>query len=163
MVGTRIFAVILRAYAYILTLGREGLRRVSETAVLNANYALHALKDVFSPAAEGRCMHEFVLSAARQAEHGVRALDIAKMLIDRGFHPPTVYFPAIVKECLMIEPTETESRETLDAFIAAMRDIARLAEQDPDACRRAPEHAPVGRLDEVAAAKEMNFSGKDGE
>ena len=129
--------------------------------MLNANYALNALKDVFDPAVDGLCMHECVLSASRQAERGVRAMDIAKMLIDRGFHPPTVYFPSIVKECMMIEPTETESLESIETFIAAMRDIARIAEEDPEACHRAPENAPVGRLDEVAAVKEMNFSYKE--
>ena len=152
------FAIILRAYSYILTLGRKGLLRVSENAVLNANYILQGLKDAFPAAFDEVCKHECVLTAAPQAENGVRAMDIAKMLIDRGFHPPTVYFPTTVKECLMIEPTETESLETMDEFIAAMREIAEAANSDPEACHNAPVTTPVGRLDEVAAVKNMDFS-----
>lgn len=152
------FAVILKAYSYILTLGREGLARVSENAVLNANYLFHALKEYYDAPFDLPCMHECVLSAAGQSEKGVRAVDIAKMLIDRGYHPPTVYFPTIVKESMMIEPTETESVETLDTFIEAMKEIAETAEKDPEACHLAPERTPVGRLDEVAAAKNMDFT-----
>lgn len=151
------FGIILRAYSYIITLGREGLLRVSENAVLNANYLLSRLKDVFPPAFEELCKHECVLTAAPQATKGVRAMDIAKMLIDRGFHPPTVYFPTTVKECIMIEPTETESLETMNAFVDAMRAIGEIAESDPDACHAAPVNTPVGRLDEVAAVKNKNF------
>ena len=151
------FGIILRAYSYILTLGREGLLNVSVNAVLNANYIMKRLKDLYPAAYDEVCKHECVLTAAPQVEKGVRAMDIAKMLIDRGFHPPTVYFPITVKECLMIEPTETESLETMDAFIGAMRDIAKVAAKTPEACHEAPVTTPVGRLDEVAAVKAMNF------
>lgn len=147
------FAVLLRAYAYILLLGREGLCEVSEQAVLNANYLMNNLKDDFELPFDQPCMHEFVLSARRQMEHGVHALDIAKALIDEGFHPPTVYFPLIVKEAMMIEPTETESKETLDAFIAAMTRIARRAREQPDTLRAAPVSTAVSRPDEVNAAR----------
>ncbi|MCX7590839.1 MAG: aminomethyl-transferring glycine dehydrogenase subunit GcvPB [Kiritimatiellae bacterium] len=151
------FLVCLRAYAYILLLGAEGLVEVSENAVLNANYVMNALKDHFELPFSQPCMHEFVLSASRQAEHGVRALDIAKALIDEGFHPPTVYFPLIVKEAIMIEPTETENKETLDAFIAAMQRIARKAVEDPESIRSTPKSTCIGRPDEVRAAKNMDF------
>ncbi len=151
------FLVYLRALAYILVNGREGLIEVSENAVLSANYVMHRLKDCYDLPYDRICMHECVLSASRQAEKGVRALDIAKALIDRGFHPPTVYFPLIVKEALMIEPTECESKETLDAFIHAMREIAELAEEMPEDVRAAPVTTPVSRPDEVKAARDMDF------
>ena len=151
------FGVCLRAYAYILLLGARGLREVSEHAVLNANYVLNGLKTVYETPYPRSCMHECVLSARRlAAEHGVHATDIAKALIDRGFHPPTVYFPLIVKEALMIEPTETESQETLDRFIAAMREIADQAAANPGALRSAPVTTPVSRPDETRAAREMD-------
>ncbi len=152
------FGVCLRAYAYILALGGDGLREVSDNAVLNANYIMHSLKDSYAIPYLRTCMHEFVLSAADKAEKGVHALDIAKALIDKGFHPPTVYFPLIVKEALMIEPTETESKETLDAFIAAMREIAQEAETNPDSFARAPETTPISRPDETRAVKAMDFA-----
>jgi glycine dehydrogenase subunit 2 len=155
------FGIILRAYAYILFLGKSGLIEAGEHAVLNANYCKAKLKDAFDiPFADRPCMHEFVLSAARQSARGVRALDIAKFLIDRGFHPPTVYFPLIVKEALMIEPTETESKQTLDAFIAAMLQAARMAEEDPQALTQAPLTMPVKRLDETKAAREPDLRWK---
>jgi glycine dehydrogenase subunit 2 len=147
------FAIILRAYAYVLRLGREGLLRVSENAVLNANYLLARLKPYYAAAVDRPCMHECVVTAARQSGYGVSAMDIAKAIIDRGFHPPTVYFPLTVPEGIMIEPTETESKETLDAFVEALVEIAHLAEADPDAIRRCPTTMPVGRLDEVSAAR----------
>ena len=152
------FGIVLRAYAYILMLGREGLLRVSENAVLNANYVLARLKDHYELPYDRLCMHECVLSASRQAEHGVRALDIAKALIDRGMHPMTVYFPLIVPEAMMIEPTETESAETLDAFIEAMIEIAELAEADPGQVTRCPQTTPVGRLDETLAARKPDVA-----
>jgi glycine dehydrogenase subunit 2 len=153
------FAIVLRAYVYILMLGREGLERVAENAVLNANYVMAKLRDLFPPAAGNTCMHECVLTAEAQArDYGVRALDIAKGLIDRGFHPPTVYFPMTVHEAMMIEPTETESKETLDAFIAAVRDLAELARTDPAALHAAPLTTPVGRLDETRAARDLNIA-----
>jgi len=152
------FAVIARAYAYCLMLGREGLRAASDRAVLNANYILAKLRDCFTPVNDGNCMHECVLSAEKLlAEKGVRALDIAKGLIDLGIHPPTVYFPLIVHEAMMIEPTETETRETLDEFIAAMRELAERARANPEALKAAPVTTCVGRLDEVAAARIMDL------
>ena len=152
------FAVCLKAYAYILMLGAEGLKEASEQAVLNANYLMNHLKDVFDLPYDRKCMHEFVLSAARQKKNGVQAVDIAKALMDEGFHPPTVYFPQIVSEALMIEPTETESKETLDAFIEAMHRIADKAEKDPESLHQAPTSTPVGRPDEAKAAKQLDLS-----
>ena len=152
------FAIILRAYAYLLMLGKEGLLRVSENAVLNANYILHKLSGAYHVPYQRICKHECVLSASKQVRKGVRAIDIAKALIDRGYHPPTVYFPLIVEEALMIEPTETESKETLDAFIAAMLEIAALAETDPEKIRSCPTTTPVGRLDEVRAARQPDLA-----
>ncbi len=147
------FGVLLRAYAYIRTLGDEGLRQVSENAVINANYVLARLRKAYDLPYDRRCMHEVVFSGNRQRAKGVRAWDIAKRLIDYGFHPPTVYFPLIVDEALMIEPTETESKEALDAFCDAMLAIAREAEEEPEVLHEAPHATPVGRLDEAAAAR----------
>jgi len=152
------FGVLVRAYAYVLALGRAGLIKAAEHAVLNANYVLARLRDHFDVPYDGLCMHECVLSAERQTRNDVHATDIAKALIDRGFHPPTVYFPLIVKEALMIEPTETESKDTLDAFCDAMIEIAELTETDPEALRRAPVSTPVSRLDEYAAARELDLA-----
>ncbi|NLA52703.1 MAG: aminomethyl-transferring glycine dehydrogenase subunit GcvPB, partial [Alcaligenaceae bacterium] len=147
------FNVAVKAYAYIMSLGAEGLKRVAETAVLNANYIMQRLKEHYLLPYDRSCMHEFVISAQRQKEKGISAMDIAKRLMDFGFHPPTVYFPLIVKEALMIEPTETESRETLDAFVEALVQIAREAEVEPDKVKQAPHVTPVKRLDEARAAR----------
>ena len=148
------FGVILKAYAYMLTLGREGFRRVSENAVLNANYVLSRLKAAYPPKYDRPRMHECVLSAERLAKRcGVHALDVAKGLIDRGFHPPTMYFPMIVPEALMVEPTETESKETLDAFSDAMLELAELAAEAPEQLHEAPVTTPVGRMNETEAAR----------
>jgi glycine dehydrogenase subunit 2 len=147
------FGVLLRAYAYIRTLGSEGLRQVSENAVINANYVLARLREAYHLPYDRRCMHEVVFSGSRQRAKGVRTWDIAKRLIDYGFHPPTVYFPLIVDEALMIEPTETESKEALDAFCNALLAIAREAEEEPQVVLDAPHDTPVGRLDEAAAAR----------
>ncbi|MHC4542355.1 MAG: aminomethyl-transferring glycine dehydrogenase subunit GcvPB [Planctomycetota bacterium] len=153
------FAVVLRAYVYILMLGKEGLRRVAENAVLNANYVKEKLQDHYRPAIDKLCKHECVFSISEQmAQNGVRAIDVAKALIDRGFHPPTVYFPTTVKEALMIEPTETESKETLDAFIDAMKDIAEQAGTEPERLKAAPTTAVVCRPDEAIAAKNLNIA-----
>jgi glycine dehydrogenase subunit 2 len=152
--------VIVRAYAYIRSLGPDGLRAVSTAAVLNANYLREKLRAHYDIPHDGRCMHEFVASASRQKEKGVRALDIAKRLIDFGFHPPTIYFPLIVPEALMIEPTETESQETLDRFAEALIAIAREAEESPATLLEAPHRAPVARLDEVKAARELKLRWK---
>jgi glycine dehydrogenase subunit 2 len=128
---------------------------MSEVAVLNANYLLALLRDAYELPYDRLCMHEFVLSARNlKREHGISALDVAKRLMDFGYHPPTVYFPLVVPEALMIEPTETEAKETLDAFAHAMLAIAREASEDPDAIRSAPHGRAVGRLDEVRAAKQ---------
>jgi glycine dehydrogenase subunit 2 len=150
------FLVAVRAYAYILKLGGEGLREVAHHAVLNANYVYARLKDLFEPAFDGPFMHECVFSATPLAKYGARALDVAKALLDYGFHAPTVYFPLTVKESLMIEPTETESKDTLDAFCSAMAEIASLAASEPERLHAAPVSLPVGRLDEVRAARELN-------
>jgi glycine dehydrogenase subunit 2 len=147
------FGVLVRAYTYIRTLGEEGVTEASNDAILAANYLLAQLRDSYEVAYDRPCMHEFVLSAARQKKRGASALDVAKALIDEGFHPPTVYFPLVVPEALMIEPTETEPRETLDAFAAAMNRIAERVKTDPASVKDAPEHAPLARLDEVSAAR----------
>ena len=153
------FGIVLRAYAYILMLGKEGLRRVAENAVLNANYVKEKLKDHYELAFDRLCKHECVFSTTqRMAENGIRALDIAKALIDKGFHPPTVYFPTIVKEAMMIEPTETESKETLDSFVDAMIQIAVQAENEPEKLKQAPATATVCRPNETAAAKNLNIA-----
>lgn len=152
------FGVILRAYVYILMLGREGLERVSENAVLNANYIKEKLKPYYDIEHGQTCKHECVFSATRQAKNGVHALDIAKGLIDAGYHPPTMYFPTIVKEALMIEPTECESKETMDKFIDAMIAIAKKCDSEPETLKSAPVTTPVGRLDETKAARELNIA-----
>lgn len=149
------FGVMLKAYAYILRLGAEGLTRASEYAVLNANYMRKKLEGVLNIPYDRTCMHEFVASACNTSECGVRALDIAKALLDKGYHAPTIYFPLIVKECMMFEPTETECKETLDTFIADLADIVALAASDPQALHEAPVKTPVRRLDETAAARNM--------
>lgn len=148
------FGIAARAYAYIRSQGREGLRDVSEVAVLNANYLASLLREEFTFPHGTRCMHEFVLSADRQKALGVSALDVAKRLMDFGFYPPTIYFPLIVREAMMIEPTETETPETLDDFARAMLQIAEEARTNPDLTHTAPHVTPVGRLNEVAAARD---------
>jgi glycine dehydrogenase subunit 2 len=147
------FGVYIKALAYLLRLGRDGLLRVSENAVLNANYLKEKLREHYDLPYPQVCKHECVLSGSRQLAHGIHAVDVAKGLIERGFHPPTVYFPLIVDEAMMIEPTETEGAETLDAFVAAMVEIAELAKSDPDALKACPTTAPVRRLDETEAAR----------
>ena len=147
------FGIMARAFAYITLLGGEGLIEVSEQAVLNANYMMARLKEEYELPFETTCMHECVFSASRQLKDGVHAIDIAKYLIDRGFHPPTVYFPLNVKEAIMIEPTETESKETMDAFIEVMLEAARVTRENPAALHEAPVSMPVGRLDETRAAR----------
>jgi glycine dehydrogenase subunit 2 len=143
--------VLVRAYAYIRTHGPDGLRSVSENAVLNANYLLNRVKDVFPVPHGARCMHEFVASAAKlKADRGVSAMDVAKRLLDYGFHAPTVYFPLTVREAMMIEPTETESKETLDTFAETLRQIAA---ESPELLHDAPLTTPISRPDEVLAAR----------
>jgi glycine dehydrogenase subunit 2 len=151
------FGMFVRAYTYIRMHGAAGLRQVSEDAVLNANYLLAKLRDRFDLPYDRSCMHELVLSGSRQKANGVRTLDIAKRLLDFGVHPPTVYFPLIVSEALMIEPTETESKESLDYFISAMRQIADEAEQTPELVTSAPHETECKRLDEVGANRNLNL------
>ena len=148
------FGALVRAYSYIRTLGNEGIAQISEDAVVNANYVLSQLRDDYVLPYDRTCFHEVVLSASNlKRDHDVTALDVAKRLIDYGIHPPTMYFPLIVDEALMIEPTETESLETLDHFIAVMKAIAREARDDPELVRSAPHDTPNSRLDEARAAR----------
>jgi glycine dehydrogenase subunit 2 len=149
--------VLVRAFAYVFAHGRDGLPAVGERAVLNANYLACLVREAYPLAFPGPPMHEFVSTARRYRKNGVRAMDIAKRLIDLGFHPSTVYFPLIVEEAMMVEPTETESKETLDAFAEAMLQIARESQEDPDLLREAPVTTPVRRLDEAKAARELKL------
>jgi glycine dehydrogenase subunit 2 len=149
--------VIIKAYCYLRSLGKEGLKKISHNAVLNANYLMKILKNYFYLPYDQTCMHEFVLSAEDQKIKDVRALHIAKRLLDFGFHPPTIYFPLIVKEALMIEPTETESRETLDEFVSCMIQIRKEIKENPSLVKQAPHNLSISRLDEVKAAKELKL------
>jgi glycine dehydrogenase subunit 2 len=151
------FGVMVKAYAYIRSLGADGLKEVSENAVLNANYLRQKLKAYYHLPYDRVCMHEVIFSGKKQKAKGVSTLDIAKRLLDYGFHPPTIYFPLVVEGALMTEPTETESRETLDAYIDAMKEIAREADENPDILHTAPHNTPVRRLDEVTAARQPNL------
>ena len=153
------FGVLVRAYTYIRTMGNTGLPEVSANAVLNANYIKQALQDSYHLPYDRPCMHEVVFSAKNQKARGVRGLEIAKRLLDYGYHAPTMYFPLIVDEALMIEPTETESKETLDDFIQALKSIDREVDQDPELVRNAPHTTPVSRLDEAKAARQPNLRG----
>ena len=149
------FGVVVRALTYILTLGAEGLREAAENAVLNANYLMHLLQEKYTVAFVDHCMHEFVLDVDDlKKETGCNAMDIAKGLLDNGIHPPTMYFPLIVHEALMVEPTETESKETLEEAAKVFLDLYDLAHKDPDALKNAPFHTPVRRLDDVRAARQ---------
>ncbi|MFS0561937.1 aminomethyl-transferring glycine dehydrogenase subunit GcvPB [Terribacillus sp. 179-K 1B1 HS] len=147
------FGINVRAYTYIRTMGPEGLKRVSEYAVLNANYMMRRLSEAFDLPYAQHCKHEFVLSGRRQKKLGVRTLDMAKRLLDFGYHPPTIYFPLNVEEALMIEPTETEAKETLDSFIDTMLEIAADAEHNPEIVQEAPHTTVVSRMDETTAAR----------
>jgi glycine dehydrogenase subunit 2 len=149
------FGVIVRAFTYMLTLGKNGLKDVAISAVLNANYIQARVKDVYHIPYERMCMHEFVAEGKWEDAPDIRALDVSKRLIDFGFHPPTNYFPLIVHEALMIEPTETETKETLDRFVEALLQIAEEAKNNPDILLNAPTKAPFGRFDEVKAAKDL--------
>lgn len=147
------FGINVRAYTYIRTMGPDGLREVTENAVINANYMMRSLEPYYDLPYDRHCKHEFVISGRRQKKLGVRTLDIAKRLLDFGFHPPTIYFPLNVEECMMIEPTETESKETLDAFIDTMIQIAKETEEYPEIVQEAPHSTVVSRLDETKAAR----------
>jgi glycine dehydrogenase subunit 2 len=155
------FGNLVRAYTYLRSMGADGLRQIAEVAVLNANYVLARLRDRFDLPYDRLCKHEFVFSGRRQKhEHGVSTKDMAKRMLDYGFHAPTIYFPLIVEEAIMIEPTETESKRTLDEFIEAMRAIDREAAEQPDLVREAPHATPVRRLDEVRAARQPDLRWK---
>ncbi|MDP4085253.1 MAG: aminomethyl-transferring glycine dehydrogenase subunit GcvPB [Bacillota bacterium] len=147
------FGINVRAYTYIRSMGPDGLKAVTEYAVLNANYMMRRLAEFYDLPFDRHCKHEFVLSGRRQKKLGVRTLDIAKRLLDFGYHPPTIYFPLNVEECIMIEPTETESKETLDSFVDVMIQIAKEAEENPEIVQEAPHSTVVGRLDETTAAR----------
>jgi glycine dehydrogenase subunit 2 len=151
------FGVLVRAFAYVFGHGRDGLREVGERAVLNANYLACLVQGAYPLAFPGRPMHEFVSTAKPLKRYGVRAMDVAKRLIDLGFHPSTVYFPLVVEEAMMVEPTETEAKDTLDAFAAAMLQVAREAEEEPHLLHEAPVTTPVRRLDEAKAARELRL------
>ncbi|MFN2595537.1 MAG: aminomethyl-transferring glycine dehydrogenase subunit GcvPB [Actinomycetota bacterium] len=157
------FGINVRAYAYLRSLGPEGLRRVAERAVLNANYLKQKISPAFPAVHEEPCMHEFVSSAKPLKKYGVRGMDVAKRLIDLGYHPPTVYFPLVVEEALMIEPTETESRETIDGLADAFLQIAREAETDPNLLHDAPKTTPVRRPDEATAARRLDIRWSEGD
>ncbi|MGG0667917.1 aminomethyl-transferring glycine dehydrogenase subunit GcvPB [Sporosarcina koreensis] len=148
------FGIYLRAYTYIRSMGPDGLKAVTENAVLNANYMMRRLEPYFDLPYKQHCKHEFVLSGRRQKKLGVRTLDMAKRLLDFGFHPPTIYFPLNVEEAIMIEPTETESKETLDSFIDTMIQIAKEAEENPEIVQEAPHTTVINRLDETKAARQ---------
>jgi glycine dehydrogenase subunit 2 len=153
--------VLLRAYAYACMLGAEGARRVSEFATLNANYLMSELRRAGFELAypQRRASHEFIVTLKGLKERtGVGAMDVAKRLLDKGFYAPTTYFPLLVPECLLIEPTETESKQTLDAFVAAMQEILHEAERDPELLKHAPHTLPVRRLDEVRAARMLDLA-----
>lgn len=154
------FGVLVKAYAYILSMGSEGLKRASEMAVLNANYLMERLKGYYHLPYAKPCMHECVFTDRFQEKHHVSTLDIAKRLIDYGFHPPTIYFPLVVKGALMMEPTESESKENIDQFIETMIEIAQEAEENPDLLRQAPQRVKVRRLDEVLAARKPKLRWK---
>ena len=154
------FLVIVRAYTFLRMIGEEGLKEISRSAILNANYVIQSLKDDYHLAFDGFCMHEGVLSGKKLKEHGVRTLDVAKRLLDFGLHAPTVYFPLIVSEALMIEPTDSESKETLDRFIDTMKQIRKEADESPEVLKSAPHNTPVRRLDEVKAIKELKVRWK---
>ena len=147
------FGVIIKAYTYIKSLGAEGLKEAGQHAVLNANYLRHQLRDDFNIPIDRLCKHEFVLNSKKQSDYGVTTLDIAKRLIDYGYHPPTIYFPLIINEAMMIEPTETESKERLDEFVDVMKAIARESAQETEKVLNAPQNAVIKRVDEVTAAR----------
>ena len=151
------FGVLVRAYTYIRSMGNTGLTEVSGNAVLNANYLLQGLRGTYHVPYDRRCMHEVVVSARDQKAKGARGLDIAKRLLDYGVHAPTTYFPLLVPECFLIEPTETESKEEIDAFVAAMANVLAEAAANPELVKSAPHSLPAKRLDDVEAARRLNL------
>ncbi|MBU1920390.1 aminomethyl-transferring glycine dehydrogenase subunit GcvPB, partial [bacterium] len=151
------FGIHVRALAYILSMGSEGMRGIAENSIINANYLRVMLADCYQIQQNVPCMHEVIISGSRQKARGIRTHDIAKRLLDYGVHPPTVYFPLIVPECMMIEPTESESRETLDDFVDIMKTIDKEVDEHPDELLSAPHLTPVRRLDEAAAARTLDI------
>jgi glycine dehydrogenase subunit 2 len=147
------YGVVMRAYAYLMSLGKENVKNVGPLATLNANYVKERLKDLYELPIDRTCMHEFVFDGLKDKSTGVTTMDIAKRLLDYGYHAPTIYFPLLFHESMMIEPTENESRETLDAFIDVMRTIAQEAHDNPELVKGAPHNTPIGRVDDVEAAK----------
>jgi glycine dehydrogenase subunit 2 len=147
------FAVIMRAYTYILTLGKENIKMVGPLATLNANYIKEELKDVYELPIDGLCKHEFVFDGLKDKSTGITTMDVAKRLLDYGYHAPTIYFPLLFHEAMMIEPTENESKETIDGFISILRKIAEEAKNEPETVKSAPHNTPIGRVDDVLAAK----------
>jgi glycine dehydrogenase subunit 2 len=156
------FGVFIKAYAYIRSLGSEGLREVSENAIINANYLMKKIGESYEIRYPGPCMHEFVATGSGLKKYGVRTVDVAKRLLDYGLHAPTVYFPLIVEEALMIEPVETEKKEDLDHFAEVMSKIAAEAAENPDILREAPVTTPVRRLEEAAAARNPDLCWSEG-
>ena len=154
------FGVMMKAYAYILSLGRDKIKEVGPMAVLNANYIKESLKDLYKLPIEGHCKHEFVFDGLADKSTGVTTLNVAKRLLDYGFHAPTIYFPLLFHESMMIEPTETESLETLDEFIDVMRKVAIEAAEDPESVKNAPLTTPISHPDETTAAKKPILSYK---
>lgn len=152
------FGVIVKAYTYILSLGKENVKMVGPLATLNANYIKECLKDVYELPIDGLCKHEFVFDGLKDKSTGVTTMDVAKRLLDYGYHAPTIYFPLLFHESLMIEPTESESKDTIDGFIAVMRKIAEEAKNDPELVKSAPHDTPIGRVDDVLAAKEPHLT-----
>ena len=148
------FGVVLRAYAYLLSLGKENVKLVGPLATLNANYIKESLRDVYELPIDGVCKHEFVFDGLRDKSTGITTMDVAKRLLDYGYHAPTIYFPLLFHEAMMIEPTENESKETIDGFIAVMRTIAQEASQQPQLLKDAPVGTPIRRVDDVLAAKQ---------
>ena len=148
------FGVMVKAYAYILSLGKENIKKVGPLATLNANYIKESLKDVYELPIEGVCKHEFVFDGLKDKSTGVTTMDVAKRLLDYGYHAPTIYFPLLFHEAMMIEPTESESKETIDGFIRVMRTIAKEAKENPELVKTAPHTTPIGRVDDVLAAKQ---------
>ncbi|MDY6821533.1 MAG: aminomethyl-transferring glycine dehydrogenase subunit GcvPB [Deferribacterota bacterium] len=153
------FNIMVRAYAYILSLGMENIRKIAEMSVLNANYLKENLKKYYNLPYDRQCMHECIFNDEKQSKYNIKTIDIAKRLIDYGIHPPTIYFPLIVKNALMIEPTETESKQTIDNFVNAMREIAKEAEENPELVREAPHTTTIKRVDEVKAARKPVLRG----
>ncbi|MBP5731590.1 MAG: aminomethyl-transferring glycine dehydrogenase subunit GcvPB, partial [Bacteroidaceae bacterium] len=154
------YAVVLRAYTFLLTAGKEQFAKMGSLAVLNANYIKESLKDCYELPIQGLCKHEFVFNGLIDKSQHVTTLDVAKRLLDYGFHAPTIYFPLLFHEALMIEPTETESKDTIDAFIKVMKQIAKEAAEDPEMVKTAPHKAPITRVDDVKAVKEPKLTYK---